>query len=278
MSSPITVRGIGENRHSTSKYVVTLIYFGGLRDGNPIITLLTRKAHVVSGLKAKILLGIDVIGPKKFELLLAKKSVHIDSYNVNIQIDLKLKGRQVRQVVSATFSLIIPPNTQATIPVHHIILPQNRDFLFEPDHVNHGLTLYAHVINANLSFIIARNETKKPLKIPRNYRLKKVTKMDFNGCYHANAKYEDILNLAARRPSNYHKNNWIRRAFIAAITIIAATNLATHNKTTTHLIDTIECQLAEQTHKITLPNGITIHGNTSTARQLQRTVEEFPFI
>jgi len=64
--------------------VVILIYFGGLRDVNPIITLFIRKVYIINRLKAKILLGIDIIELKKFELLLIKKSVYIGSCNVNI--------------------------------------------------------------------------------------------------------------------------------------------------------------------------------------------------
>jgi len=64
--------------------VIILIYFEGLRDGNLIIILFIRKTYIINGLKAKILLDIDVIKLKKFELLLAKKSVYINFYNVNI--------------------------------------------------------------------------------------------------------------------------------------------------------------------------------------------------
>ena len=57
------------------------------------------------------MLKIDVIGPKKFEISLATKKLHIKFCNVDVQISLKLKKRHVQQVVSAIFSTVIPPRS-----------------------------------------------------------------------------------------------------------------------------------------------------------------------
>ena len=103
------MRGIGSSKHLTAKYVVTPILFTGERNGKPMEARLIREAHIVQGLKVKMLLRIDVMGPEKFEMSLATKKLHIGSCNVDVQISLKLRGRYVQQVVSAIFSTVIPP-------------------------------------------------------------------------------------------------------------------------------------------------------------------------
>ena len=95
MFSPITVKGIGSSKHLTAKYVVTPILFTSERDGKPIEARLVKKAHIVQGLKAKMLLRINIMGPEKFEMSLATKKLHIGSCNVDVQISLKLRGRHV---------------------------------------------------------------------------------------------------------------------------------------------------------------------------------------
>ena len=280
MSSPITVRGIGSSKHLTAEYVVTPILFTGERDGKPMEARFMREAHIVQGLKAKMLLGIDVMGPEKFEMSLATKKLHIGSYNVDVQISLKPRGRHVQQVVSAISSTVIPPQSQATIQVHHAMLSFGRDFLFEPDDREYGLTLYAHIVDAGLFFIMAKNETEKPLRIPRNFRLGKIAEMHFDGCYHANAEYEDLMDLAARRPRSAHKSSWIRRAFVAATAIAAAISpvgkkLAVPNLPAAQQADTIDCHAAEATMETVMPNGVTIHGDSKTAEALKAVVDEY---
>ena len=82
-----------------------------------------------------------------------------------------------------------------------------KDFLFEPDDREHGLTLYAYIVDAGLFFIVVKNETEKPLRIPRNFRLGKIAEMHFDGYYHVNVKYEDLINFATRRPKSAHKSS-----------------------------------------------------------------------
>ena len=48
------------------------IYFLGKRNGKEVRAKVTREAYLIDGLKAKILLGTDVIGPKKIDIITLK--------------------------------------------------------------------------------------------------------------------------------------------------------------------------------------------------------------
>ena len=83
----------------------------------------------------------------------------------------------------------------------------DKNFLFEPNNREYNLTLYAYIVDAGLFFIIVKNKIEKPLRIPRNFRLGKIAKIYFDGCYHANIKYEDLINFATRRFRSVYKNS-----------------------------------------------------------------------
>ena len=82
-----------------------------------------------------------------------------------------------------------------------------RDFFFEFNDREYNLTLYAYIIDAGLFFIIIKNKTEKPLRILRNFRLGKIAKIYFDGYYYADIKYEDLINLAARRFKSIYKSS-----------------------------------------------------------------------
>ena len=65
MASPAIVQGLGKAKHEVNQFVRTAIYFPGKTDlGEPVSGELTVDLHLVDDLKANILLGMDVVGPK----------------------------------------------------------------------------------------------------------------------------------------------------------------------------------------------------------------------
>jgi len=62
--APINIRSIGLIRHSTNKYATIDIYIPSKKEGKKVISYLYREVYLVDYLKAKILIRIDIIGPK----------------------------------------------------------------------------------------------------------------------------------------------------------------------------------------------------------------------
>ena len=69
---PISVRGISTNYYSTNEYVLLEIYLLGTRNGKNIRAKITREAYLVNSLKVKMLLGTNIIGPKKIDIIASK--------------------------------------------------------------------------------------------------------------------------------------------------------------------------------------------------------------
>ena len=91
MASPISVQGIGSNKHSTNKYVILLIYLAGKNDNEDTVdALITREAHIVDGLKVKMLIRMNIMRLKQMDIITSKKSAYIDSCKTTIAISTQL--------------------------------------------------------------------------------------------------------------------------------------------------------------------------------------------
>ena len=95
MASLILVRGIGSNYYSINKYVLFKIYLPGKRNNKDIRVKITREAYLIDGLKAKILLSIDVIRSEKIDIITLRNKVYINLYDTIVSIDLKSRSRDI---------------------------------------------------------------------------------------------------------------------------------------------------------------------------------------
>ena len=80
----MTVKGIGDGKYITSDYVILLIFFKGRllnsTTTKPILAGFTREVIVINDLKANLLLGIDYLVLKKFDIVINKGYAQIGSY------------------------------------------------------------------------------------------------------------------------------------------------------------------------------------------------------
>ena len=72
IASPISIRGIGSNYYTTREYVLLEIYLPSKYYSKDVRTKLTREAYLIDGLKVKILLGTNIIGPEKINIIASK--------------------------------------------------------------------------------------------------------------------------------------------------------------------------------------------------------------
>ena len=299
MATPITVRGIGTNRHLTDKYAIGTVSLFGKVKGRPTIARFRREIHLVDDLKANLLVGTDILGPEKIAIDLGKREAFIGSCNVTVPIDIGSRStasvNAIHKAVHIKKTMIIPPHTVSPVTIHHLgDIPKDRDYLFEPDDVN--FSLYAHLMDAETSSVLVRNDTHKSLKIPRNFHLGHVTELDYSNACHVSG--EDAEELALRRPKKEHKVGWFKKLIVActaaaaavgimaspstivnqASTISDISNVATIGSSTTLPIPGID-PAPTPTAEVVMPNGVTIHDSGKKAVDaFAELVEEFPSI
>ena len=80
----MTVKGIKDGKYTTSDYIILLIFFKGKLPNSIIIKSVlagfTREITIVNDFKANLLLGIDYLIPEKFNIIISKGYVQINSY------------------------------------------------------------------------------------------------------------------------------------------------------------------------------------------------------
>jgi len=95
----------------------------------------------------------------------------IASCEVEYPIEIYAKGLIIRRLVYAKKIRIISANLVATVEIHNLALPA-RDYFFKPQEIN--LSIYAGLIDEDMTLILVKNGGDKPIRIPRNMRLEEV--------------------------------------------------------------------------------------------------------
>lgn len=93
--SPISVRGIDSNHYSTKEYVLLEIFLLGKRDKKDVCVKITREVYLIDGLKAKILLGTDIIRLEKIDIITSRSEAFIKLCGVTVSINLKPRLRDI---------------------------------------------------------------------------------------------------------------------------------------------------------------------------------------
>ena len=179
------VRGIENDIHETNEYIIYEIYLLNKKNTNErVVTIKTtrREIYLVNKLAADMLLENDILVLEEIDLLFSKGIAYINSYNVNILIEVRLKESLIRRVINSKKVSIILLYSNVTVVIYHLNL-SDRDFLFKPweDSI---LFLYAKIINKNIEVILIKNDSDKLVKIQRNIKLGDLLNLIINNYYH----------------------------------------------------------------------------------------------
>ena len=261
MPTPMTVKGIGSKRHEASEYVRIKMY---LPSKNGSVALLERELHVVDNLTAKALIGIDIMKPKGIIVDLQNDVMKIGScQDLEVPIVVASKGSRTNATIYSSKRMIIPPHSNVAVPIRGpskqlLDLPQDRDFIFEPQTLD-SLSAYAHIVDHTMSKVFVRNDSDRPITLPRKQKLGKVTDYDGADCYSVAPENHDLAAKAPKRhPGWIHRN--LRRLVAGAAAFSAAMAPLQANSAT----------------EVVHPTGVTIHGSPQARVSIAQTVDSFP--
>lgn len=91
-------------------------------------------------------------------------------------------------------------HTEIAISIH-IISVFDRDYIFKSKQTN--LTIYAHLINVDIKTVLIKNNSVTFMKISRNFRLERITKMIYLYIYFVDSIFK---NLAMKQLKSSHKS------------------------------------------------------------------------
>ena len=192
----ITVGGIRSWTHQCSEYVCVNFFITGRLNGKKTIASITHQLHIMDELKAKVLVGIDILGPEQAIIDISRQRLTLpmcENFTTNIKVTPK--RRQTNKVVLASKMTTIPANSVTAVPIclrGTSSLPADQDFVFQP--ISQGLNLglqgspRGHIIDTGFAFIEVQNATDRLVVIPRKTRLGNVLDYEEERCYVIDAK------------------------------------------------------------------------------------------
>ena len=147
----------------------------------------------------------NVISSKNINVSFDKRIAYIKNCKIIISMKIKLFKTLIIKLIYLRKIIIISFHLKISVKIHHLIVFDFRNFLFELDKID-SLIIYAHLINAFTKKILFRNEFNRFIKVSRNYRLRKFIELKYINIYYF-IDENDIRNLAARRFRSKHQKN-----------------------------------------------------------------------
>ena len=172
---------MGFGKHSLIDYTTIDLYLPKVDRRTEAIT---HKVHLVDGLNAKMLIGMDIFQRVSITINIGNKQATIGSCN-NIVLPLGLTP-QVRN----QFSQQILSDQNATIPPRSIgqvlarsKLPEGWDLLFKPLYTKPNVKVFVQIIDCGMKEILMKNNTNKTLVINEKTKLGRVVEYRADGYY-----------------------------------------------------------------------------------------------
>ena len=262
MTSPLRVRGVGSIKHETAEYVIADLYFSGTdSQGNKVLACLRREIHIVDDLRAKLLIGNDIIDPEGIVVDVVNKSAFIGSCKIKIEIFARPRGEFIKKKIHVKSATLVPSHSNVILPTKFIDLPENRDFLFELI-TQANFTLFAHLVDHIMTGVLVRNEIDSLIQVSRKLKLGNVLEMDYEKCFQASIEPDFAMTIPKA------SKEYPSKEFLESLKEIPNSSRKTLNDTSAFF----------SRRETRLFNGVMVYGNDLKIQALSTLIVDFPEI
>lgn len=179
---PITVRGIGKAKYTTTEIATFNLYFPAAEgyDG-PSFAKIAVRAHLVPSVKAQLLVGTDVLVPEGIVLNFNNRCAVIESCKgFSFPLTCEARNARVTQApVYAAQRVVVPSHSVGRIPIRtKKALPTEKDYMFRPTDATVPVYVSTHLVDDDFSFVEVRNDQPRPVTIARHARLGTVSDVE----------------------------------------------------------------------------------------------------
>ena len=249
MSTPLKVRGIGASKHKSEEFAALSLYFPGKDDAGRLVYASVRyEIHLVDSLRANLLIGNDIMSPENFVIDIDKRSTLIGSCRVTIPISARQRGQFLTRKLLTSEVSVVPPRSEAMIPLVPVSVPDDRDFLFHPT-AQPNLTLFTHIVDHQTSKVLVRNASDQPLRIPHRHKLGHLIDIAYDNCFFT--EDQAAIDSATFPPSSQSMSDLSARPPL--------------------------CQ-TDSSLETVLDNGVKVYGDATAVEQIAELVVEYPTI
>ena len=307
LATPLPVRGIGNTVHSSSEYIVANVFIDGYieEDGKrqPATGRFPVEIHIVDDLKANLLLVNDVLGAQRAAVNIDTQTMTLASCR-NLAVPISTTAKRdagLKRTVRSKADFSVPAGATVKVPVSfHGNLPEDRDFLFEPQcpqPLGHEGGVFAHILDAAMDHVMVRNTSEQPVTLRKRSRLGTLVEYNQQGCYNLTPD-AGFLATGGWKTTKQHQRSWKGKLGMAAasaayaVSLIAgmatgstgSTSPAVSTNVTTSSGGDFQTSTRAPTISIdstlehVLPNGTTVYGKPEVATRIAEVVNAYPTI
>ena len=181
--------------------MVVNLYILGKIEGKNAVAQIIHGVHLITGLKANLLIGMDILGLESVCLDFYKSTAKFPHCK-NLEADMKIMAKEngiVNYSVKAAQKTTIPPHTAMEVPVNVSgrKLPENQDFMYQSK-IPRG---YHQVVNCNLALVMVRNDFSKPRELSKKTLLGFVTELEEPEVYAAHDDNAELTYEPIKEPA-----------------------------------------------------------------------------
>ena len=144
LSDAINVRGVGDTMHQCTDFAVLDFYVPGSNSRKIVLAHFSREIYIVDKLKAKVLMGIDIIGLERMSVNVDLKLLTIRSCeDITVPVSVTPKpNSKIRRSIRSRGKMTIQPHALIQVPIKVAgVLPVGRDLSFQPKYNGNTSTL-----------------------------------------------------------------------------------------------------------------------------------------
>ena len=144
-------------------------------------------------------------------------------------------------------------------------------------------------MDANLTTVLARNDTNKPVVVLRNLRLGYFSEIDYDHCYHVTENTNETSKLAIK-PAKSTRPGWFKQAIGSVAALLAAfgtfailakfsTSLNSTPSISSTSVEPFTTVINASDLQVILPNGVNIYAKDQNyLAEFFKVIAEYPRI
>ena len=178
-----------------------------MKNDKSIVSMLRREIHLIDNFKINMFIDNDVLDSENVVINSVKRQIFIINTKITISVNIRSLKTSIQRSIHIRKITVISSQFEIIILIHHVSFSISKNFLFESiDDVN--FILYAHLVNIFISIILIRNERNQVIQISRNFRLDRITKLDFSNVFQISIENVDnVKHLTVKKFKFIHKDD-----------------------------------------------------------------------
>ena len=159
--------------------------------------LIKREAFIVDNLRAKMLIGMNILAFKDIDLIISTRSNYIDSCRIKFELVVISPRSFIKQSVMLDKPVSILAKAYIIISIERCELSSD-NYMFElADECS--IALFASLVNSFFYAILARNNFNELVHLPRKLHIRSIRDLKVDEYYYLSASeetYELIIKLS----------------------------------------------------------------------------------